>query len=326
MALIKIDPEFGRLIPKLQPEEYALLEANLRREGCRDPLRQWGDLLLDGHNRYRICKKFDIPSGTTPIELPDRAAARLWIEENQLGRRNLTDDQRAIIAARAATRLEERSKKERAAAAGRIAGNGRVKKSCLADTVSAGQNERPQRKARAVEKVGKKYQVPERKVRYAQEVEKAAPELAKKVLDGEMPLLAARREIHQDDSPTKERSQSLKEHLPAILQTEEPRPLGCPGMSDGRRRYQKILRQLGIIKTVSREMREYEQWVYRIAMECRSLEELSDVISSFQEAQANLSILLHLWEEVKQASVRELPSPTGISAVADPSVERTRKE
>ena len=38
MKTIQIDPEFQNLIPPLAPEEYAQLEANIRAEGCRDPL------------------------------------------------------------------------------------------------------------------------------------------------------------------------------------------------------------------------------------------------------------------------------------------------
>jgi ParB family chromosome partitioning protein len=38
---IKIDPEFKALIPPLAPEELAQLQANILRDGCRDPLVVW---------------------------------------------------------------------------------------------------------------------------------------------------------------------------------------------------------------------------------------------------------------------------------------------
>jgi ParB family chromosome partitioning protein len=38
---ITIDPEFKALIPPLAPEELAQLEANILRDGCRDPLVVW---------------------------------------------------------------------------------------------------------------------------------------------------------------------------------------------------------------------------------------------------------------------------------------------
>ena len=56
---ITIDPEFQALIPPLQAEELDQLEANLRRDGCRDPLMVWEEagVLLDGHHRLEICQR-----------------------------------------------------------------------------------------------------------------------------------------------------------------------------------------------------------------------------------------------------------------------------
>jgi hypothetical protein len=99
MSNFKIAPEFEALIPKLRVEEYEQLENSLRHDGCRDPLRVWEkeNLLLDGHNRYRICEKWAICYGVTYLDFPNRDAAKLWIFDNQLGRRNVTDDQRVAI-------------------------------------------------------------------------------------------------------------------------------------------------------------------------------------------------------------------------------------
>ena len=52
---MRIDEEFQKLIPALTPEEYKGLEASILAEGCRDALVVWGDVLVDGHNRYKIC-------------------------------------------------------------------------------------------------------------------------------------------------------------------------------------------------------------------------------------------------------------------------------
>ena len=61
MGILKIDPEFKSLIPPLTPDERAGLEASILTEGCRDALIVWGDILIDGHNRYEICTKHNIP-------------------------------------------------------------------------------------------------------------------------------------------------------------------------------------------------------------------------------------------------------------------------
>jgi len=86
-----IDPDFSALIPPLTEEEYNGLEESILAEGCRDALIVWGNILVDGHNRYKICTKHDIPYKMQPIEFASRTEARIWIRKNQLARRNLTD-------------------------------------------------------------------------------------------------------------------------------------------------------------------------------------------------------------------------------------------
>jgi hypothetical protein len=191
MAIVKIDPEFEALIPKLSPEEYALLERSILRDGCTDALKTWGNTLIDGHNRYRICKTHDIPFSVTPIDIvsDDREGVLVWIEQNQLGRRNLTDDQRAIVAGRLANRRAKISQKNKATEAAKAGGNGR-KKSSLGNDALPKQKEPKERAAVAAAKEGR---VPLRKVRAAQKLEKTdnGKVLATKVLNGEMPLAKA---------------------------------------------------------------------------------------------------------------------------------------
>ena len=97
---IRIDDRLRSHIPPLRPDERAQLEENLLRDGCQSPLIVWGDVLLDGHNRYEICQQHGIPFETLAVDLPDFEDAIEWIEENQLGRRNLTADQFAYYIGR----------------------------------------------------------------------------------------------------------------------------------------------------------------------------------------------------------------------------------
>lgn len=92
--MITIDDEFASLIPPLTDEEYRGLEASIVSEGCRDALVVWNDILIDGHNRYKICKEHDVPFETVQKEFSDRNEVLLWIMRNQLSRRNLNDFQR----------------------------------------------------------------------------------------------------------------------------------------------------------------------------------------------------------------------------------------
>ena len=93
MQRIIIDEEFKALLPALDTDTYARLEANLLENGCRDSLVVWNGVLIDGHNRYEICTKHGIPFKTVNKEFSSREAALIWIISTQLSRRNLTPAQ-----------------------------------------------------------------------------------------------------------------------------------------------------------------------------------------------------------------------------------------
>ena len=94
MQEIVIDDELSGLIPPLTEDEFAGLEASILREGCRDAIILWGKIIVDGHNRYRICRKHKIPFQTLEKKFASREEVKLWMLENQLSRRNLNDFQR----------------------------------------------------------------------------------------------------------------------------------------------------------------------------------------------------------------------------------------
>ena len=111
---IEIAPEFESLIPPLQAEERAQLEANILAEGCRDPLVLWCDVLLDGHNRYAICQKHGIPFRTVQAQgIESLDDAILWIVNNQLGRRNITDFVRGELALCAKPIIEAKARQRK---------------------------------------------------------------------------------------------------------------------------------------------------------------------------------------------------------------------
>ncbi|MCL2438859.1 MAG: hypothetical protein FWE48_07610 [Coriobacteriia bacterium] len=88
---IIIDSEFQYLLPPLDPESFATLEADILERGIRDALVLWKDydILIDGHNRYEVIKKHDLPFTVTSIELPSREDVIIWIVTTQIARRNL---------------------------------------------------------------------------------------------------------------------------------------------------------------------------------------------------------------------------------------------
>lgn len=98
MQNIVIDNEFKSLIPKISDDEYRLLEESILSEGCRDALVVWNDTIVDGHNRYEICTKHNLPYETTPIIFESKDDVKIWIIKNQFGRRNLSLFQRSELA------------------------------------------------------------------------------------------------------------------------------------------------------------------------------------------------------------------------------------
>ena len=95
---LTVDPEFRDLIPPLNEEELKLLEANLVADGCESPLIVWNGVIVDGHNRYAICRKHDIPFSIQEKNFDTREEVMLWMLRNQLGRRNLNNYQRSELA------------------------------------------------------------------------------------------------------------------------------------------------------------------------------------------------------------------------------------
>jgi len=97
-------PEIQRRLLPLRPEELAELERSVLEEGIRDPLVVWrkdGQLILvDGHHRYELAKKHGLSFQVVEREFRDLDEVLVWIDRNQLGRRNLTDEQRAVVIGR----------------------------------------------------------------------------------------------------------------------------------------------------------------------------------------------------------------------------------
>jgi hypothetical protein len=193
----RVDPEFQTLIAPLQPEERRQLEVNLSAEGCRDPLVTWRGTLLDGHNRLEICTRLGVPYKTSNIELPNREAAKLWIETNQVGRRNLTADQRAAIAYRILQRRVAMSKRERARKGGLAGGSGRSGIS-LVDTAATKQVQ-PRQRELAAAQLG----VPSRKIRVVLELAKQWPEVVEDIVGGTLTIKQAKEQLLEESRQAK---------------------------------------------------------------------------------------------------------------------------
>lgn len=99
MRQLNIDPEFRDKIPPLSADEFSKLEENIVADGeVREPLVVWHNTIIDGHHRYKIIQKHpEIPFKVKQMDFPDKWAAIVWMCRNQLGRRNITDEQKTAL-------------------------------------------------------------------------------------------------------------------------------------------------------------------------------------------------------------------------------------
>jgi len=183
MTLV-IDDEFKSLIPALLPEEFKQLEMNILQDGeIKEPLAIWKtdkvNLLLDGHNRYKVANKNNIAFLTTEIDLIDRDHAKLWIATHQLGRRNLTDDQRAYIA--------NEIRDIRSKIAKRISEENLLKGTKKPESAKSAQS------GRTSTLIANESKLPERKIRLAQEIKKIDPIVSEMVRSGDISLVEGRK-------------------------------------------------------------------------------------------------------------------------------------
>jgi ParB-like chromosome segregation protein Spo0J len=111
MTELQIDPELKAWIDPLSPDEYSLLEASILQDGCRDPLVVSAGYLLDGHNRYEICQKHGIEFSTfEKAGLSTKVDVKIWMIQNQMGKRNATDFARTALALKLKPLLEQRAR------------------------------------------------------------------------------------------------------------------------------------------------------------------------------------------------------------------------
>lgn len=188
---LTIDSEFRSLIPPLSEQEFVLLRQQILDKGCLEPLYVWkngGDrILLDGHNRHQICSENGVAFAVVEVRnLASREEAKLWILEHQAGRRNLNDDQRAVVwndirEARSRLTVAEKMRKAREAKA--------------VGPMSAESTDIEPDKTDTRKEIAAEAKLPESKLRQAQALKKADPGLYEKVRSGESSIRAARKSL-----------------------------------------------------------------------------------------------------------------------------------
>ena len=98
-ANLRIDLEFQSKIPPLTQAEFEQLKENILTAGeVYEPLVVWNDIIVDGHNRFKIIQEHpEVNYRIRKMDFIDKWEAFDWMYKNQLGRRNLTSEQRTYL-------------------------------------------------------------------------------------------------------------------------------------------------------------------------------------------------------------------------------------
>ena len=125
---IRIDKELEKLLPPLSEKDYGMLEQSLLKNGfkeCFGKIKVWfpgggsfngrgAAYIVDGHNRYMICKKHNIALPCycyEAVHFESKEKVIEWMYENQLARRNLSEMDRYETVEKYSAFLKEMARK-----------------------------------------------------------------------------------------------------------------------------------------------------------------------------------------------------------------------
>ena len=190
---IVVNEELKAYIDPLTPEEHDALERSILAEGCRDALVLWGDVLVDGHNRYGICQKHGLPFQTVQnTRFQSMEDVHLWMIDQHLGRRSVSDFQRGVLALRKREIVAERRAR---AAAAFVAGNAQAEtqpEESSATATPAAASVAPPEDLSSREAIARAARLSSSQVVMIEKIQKqAAPELVAAVKSGTISLNAA---------------------------------------------------------------------------------------------------------------------------------------
>lgn len=185
---LKINPIFRDLIPPLADDERTLLEESIVSTGCHTAIEIWDGVIVDGHNRYEICTINNIQFQTRELFFKDDEEAKIYIINNQLGRRNLTPAVRGDLAWQKAGMIEERA---------------RANQLRKPESVSA-ERQKQTEPIHTAKELAKQTNIPERTLAKIKRIRDSGDEKVRdKMLRGDISISAADNEISNRNAPPK---------------------------------------------------------------------------------------------------------------------------
>ncbi len=191
---IVVNEELKAYIDPLTPDEHDALERSILAEGCRDALVLWGDVLVDGHNRYGICQKHGLPFQTVQnTHFQSMEDVHLWMIDQHLGRRSVSDFQRGVLALRKREIVADRRARAAAAfVASAPAEESQAEADPSTDAATATTSVAPAEDLNSREAIARAARLSSSQVVMIEKIQKqAAPELVAAVKSGTISLNAA---------------------------------------------------------------------------------------------------------------------------------------
>jgi hypothetical protein len=189
---ITVLEELRIYIDPLTPEEHQALERSILAEGCRDALVLWGEILVDGHNRYGICQKHGLPFQTVQnTRFKSMEDVHLWMIDQHLGRRSVSDFQRGVLALRKKEIVAARRAQYLAEGAGQAVGGDDQAPAAATPDPAASALPAPE-PLNTREAIAKAARISSQTVVQIEKIRKsAAPELVEAVKQGQISINAA---------------------------------------------------------------------------------------------------------------------------------------
>ncbi len=104
-------PEMEQLLPPLSGEQFSALESDILENGCYAPIIVNEDMVvIDGHNRLRICEKHGLPYKMLVFSFANLLEVKQCALDTQKGRRNLGKWELGQIALRLKPDIEARAR------------------------------------------------------------------------------------------------------------------------------------------------------------------------------------------------------------------------
>lgn len=289
---LRIDPEFESKIPPLTEEEYQQLEKNILQDGVvLNPLIVWNGCIVDGHNRFRIIQAHpEIQYTVFEKEFPDRYAAIAWICCNQLGRRNLTPQQKKYL-------IGQRYEAEKLAE--KFHGNQHT----LVDKSGRYQNDTYQKLARTRERIARENNISESSVSraglYAKGVDAAEviePGIKQELLSGSIKpteqVIAAIAKANPNERPALveqlHQPKQMPDKVPVSVQKQIPTEIEPSSITDDEAQTEPRQEEPELPARPMTEM----QKILAISSNMETAEELADESTMFYELEDAVSTMI----------------------------------